>query len=63
MELSFSSSSSSTLMVSSSSSATLVLSLLGEVEVMLLDSGLSWSGGGDEVIIVVVDIGGKTDGD
>ena len=50
-------------MVSSSSSATLVLSLLGEVEVMLLDSGLSWSGGGDEVIIGVVDIGGKTDGD
>ena len=51
-------------MVSSSSSATLILSILDEVEVMLLDSGLSCFVGGDEVIIVVVvDIGGKTDGD
>ena len=64
MELSLFSSSSSTLMVSSSSSATLILSILDEVEVMLLDSGLSCFVGGDEVIIVVVvDIGGKTDGD
>ena len=62
--LSFSSSSSSTLMFSSSSSSTTFLSIFGEVEVRLRDSGLCCFGGEEEVIVVViVDIGGKTDDD